>query len=102
MKTLLKDDPIIKRAHDESNKFTADEHLRDIYESRLKAQRDHAYFMKIAREEGRGKGMKEGIEKSERYKAVQTAHFMLKDRMSADKISLYTGLSIDEIMSINI
>ncbi|HRX16140.1 MAG TPA: Rpn family recombination-promoting nuclease/putative transposase [Spirochaetota bacterium] len=89
MKTLLKDEPIIEKAHNEFKKFTADEHLREIYESRLKAQRDHAYFMEVAREEG----LKEGIEQA----VIETAQKMLADGLAVDVISKYTGLTVEKI-----
>lgn len=101
MKTLLKNEPIIQKAHNEFKKFTADERLRDIYEARLKWQRDHAYFMDAAREEGLKQGMKEGIEQGiqqgEHHKATVTAVNMLKKGYSIEEISELTGLKESEI-----
>ena len=43
--------------------------------------------------EGKEKGIKEGI----KQKAIETAKSMLKDNLSIDMISKYTGLDIKEI-----
>ncbi|HRX16984.1 MAG TPA: Rpn family recombination-promoting nuclease/putative transposase, partial [Spirochaetota bacterium] len=97
MKTLLKDEPMIVKAHDEFKKFTADERLRDIYESRLKAQRDHAYFMEIAREEGLEKGMKEGIEKG-----IEKVAITLLDDFDDETIAQKTGLTRDHVRTLRV
>jgi predicted transposase/invertase (TIGR01784 family) len=53
------DVPFIRRAMEVLTVFTQDE--RDLYEARLKAQRDQRSLLKEARDEGFEKGRKEGL-----------------------------------------
>jgi hypothetical protein len=41
MKILLKDDNDMQKAHDEYQRFTEDNQLREIYEARVKWERDY-------------------------------------------------------------
>ena len=47
--------------------------------------------------EGKEKGIKQGIKQGIKEKAIETAKNMLKDNLSIDMISKYTGLDIKEI-----
>ena len=58
MNTLLKEDMIFKKVHNHYEQFTANDKLRDLYEARLKRQRDESTLLESARVEG----IKEGIE----------------------------------------
>jgi hypothetical protein len=55
---------------------------------------------KQGRKEGRKEGEIEGIKKGEKDKAIQTARIMKQNREPVEKISMYTGLSIDEIQDL--
>lgn len=98
METLLKDEPVFQKAHHEFKRFTEDERLRDIYESRLKAQRDYVTLIENAREQGLEQGIEQGTIDTKR----ETAISMLKDSIAVEKISLYTGLSVEEIRTLDV
>lgn len=105
MKTLLETDPDIKKAHNIYQEFTGNSKFREVYEARLKWQRDYEgrlnYEQKKAREEGLEEGMEkgreEGMEKGRQEEKVKTAIELLKLDMSIDMISKATGLSADII-----
>ncbi len=48
-------------------------------------------------EKGLEKGLLEGIKKGEHQKAIQTARALLKEKMTVEKISEITGISVKEI-----
>ena len=52
--------------------------------------------IRMGREEGRAEGLAEGIAKVR----IEIAKGMLSDGMPVDKISKYTGLTAEEIMSL--
>ena len=89
MNTILKDDPILQKAHDEYVKFTGDDELREIYESRLKYKRDHLTLLRSAEKRGEKKG--------EKQKAIDTAKKMIEEGMDNNLIARITGLSIPDI-----
>lgn len=101
MKTILHDDPIFIRAHNEFRKFTDDELMRDMYENRIKAQRDYNQMMYDAREEGleqgREQGLEQGLEQGREQEQEMIARNMLSDGLAIDTISKYTSLSKEEI-----
>ena len=56
-------------------------------------EEERADVLRVAQEEGRAEGLAEGINQ----RNIDIAKNMLKDNMSLEMISKYTGLSIDEI-----
>ena len=52
--------------------------------------------IRMGREEGRAEGLAEGIAKVR----IEIAKGMLSDGMPVDKISKYTGLTVEEIVSL--
>ena len=52
--------------------------------------------IRMGREEGRAEGLAEGIAKGR----IEIAKGMLSDGMPVDKISKYTGLTVEEIVSL--
>ena len=52
------------------------------------------------REEGREKGREEGIQLGEKKKAQTTAKMMLESGEPQEKVSLYTGLSLEELKAL--
>jgi len=52
---------------------------------------------KIQYQQGLEQGLEKGIQKGIQKKAVDTARALLKENMSANKISEITGLSVEEI-----
>ena len=85
MQTLLERNKIIKKAHEKYKVFTQDDNLRELYEARLKYQRDQSTLIEVAEKKGEVKGK------------IGTALKMKKDGLSNDVISKYTGLSVEEI-----
>jgi len=89
MKLIIRDDEVFHKAHDVYERFTKDEELKDLYESREEAERQHLTSLEIAEQKG--------IEKGEVNKQLEIARAMLKDGTDIDLISKYTGLSEDQI-----
>jgi len=93
MNTILKDDPILQKAHSEYIKFTHDDELREIYESRLKYKRDHLSLLRNAEKKGEERGAEKGAQENK----LETAQKMIEDGFSIENICKYTGLSVYDI-----
>ncbi len=89
MKTIIGDDTIISKAHQQYVNFTQNDELLELYEARRKYQLQYNTDVTEARIEGEKRGKIEG--------KVESAKQMLNDGLSVDKISQYTGLSPEEI-----
>ncbi|MFA5518682.1 MAG: hypothetical protein WDA74_05440 [Spirochaetota bacterium] len=100
MKYILKSNPI-KKAHDEYIKFSSNDEYREIYEARLKWQRDHNTRIEVARRDGIAKGKAEGKAEGEYAQAVKAARVMVKKGYDAELINEVTGLSIEEIKNLS-
>lgn len=112
MKYILKSDPI-KKAHEEYIKFSSNDEYREIYEARLKWQRDHNTRIEVARRDGIAKGKAEGkaegiaegkakgIAEGEYAQAVKAARVMIKKGYDAELINEVTGLSVEEIKNLS-
>ena len=85
MKGILDKSDDIQKAHKEYKKFTGDDKMRDLYEARLKFKRDQESLLRHAKMDGINEGK------------VEIAKSMLKNGETIEKISKYTGLSINEI-----
>jgi len=96
LKTLIKNDPIINKAHNEYVKFTQDDKMRDLYESRIKYQRDKNSLIYEAELKGKLEGVLEGKLEGK----LEDARLMKEDGISVEKISKYTGLSSEVISKI--
>ena len=79
--------------------FTADEYKQ--YQKSLKSMGDFDNIIsstaELAEMRGLAKGRAEGLAEGKAEQAVAIAKEMLSDGMSAEMISKYTGLTIDEI-----
>jgi predicted transposase/invertase (TIGR01784 family) len=93
MKTIIKNNPNIAKAHDKYNAFTLNDKYIEMYEARLKWQRQYSSDVTYAEEQGIKKGIIEGKIEG----IIEDALAMKKDGLTVEKISLYTGLSIKEI-----
>jgi len=71
------------------------EEVKDMLSTSLK-KRDKMQFQQGV-QQGHEKGIQEGIQKGIQKKAADTAKALLKENMSANKISEITGLSLEEI-----
>ena len=82
--------------------------LRDLYEAKIKGQRDNATMLHIglakARKKGlaerRSKGLEQGREQGARDSIIALASKMVKEKFSFTKIEELTGLSLAEIEQI--
>ena len=68
------------------------------------AKRDEYTSRKNARNEGRAQGLAEGRAEGraegQQQKAIEIAKTMLGDKMSVDKVALYSGLSLEEVKTL--
>jgi len=88
MIVLLNDDTI-KKAHEQYTKFTADEQMQRIYETRWKDMIDRNSLLETGRREGKTEGKIEG--------KIEAAKSMLADGLSIETIMKYTSLTREEI-----
>jgi len=79
MKKIIKDDPILTKAHERYTEFTRNDQLMEIYNARMKQQADEKTRLSDAKIEGK----------------IETAKAMLNDGVPSTKVSKYTGLSLD-------
>ncbi len=93
MKYVIKSNRHIAKAHDKYTAFTLNDEAMEKYEAHLKWQRQYNTDVAYAKEEGIGEGIKEGKVEEK----IKNALAMKKDGLPAQKIALYTGLSIKEI-----
>jgi predicted transposase/invertase (TIGR01784 family) len=106
--TLIKDDPLIGEAHKQYKHFTSDEKMRDLYEARLKYERDKKSLIASAENkgklegkiEGKIEGIKEGINKGKIEGKIEDVLSMYKDGLPLNKVAQYTSLPIEEIQKI--
>ena len=64
------------------------------------AKRDEYTSRENARNEGRAQGLEEGRAEGQQQKAIENAKTMLGDKMSVDKVALYSGLSLEEVKTL--
>ncbi|MDH4129739.1 MAG: Rpn family recombination-promoting nuclease/putative transposase, partial [Spirochaetota bacterium] len=86
---IIRDDEVFHKAHDVYERFTKDEELKDLYESREEAERQHLTSLEIAEQ----KGIEKGIETEK----LEIARAMLKKGLDIKFISELTELSEDQI-----
>ncbi len=85
MEFLLKQDPVMEKAHNVYTTFTEDRRLRELSEARQKRLKDEASRLDSARQEGLEQGK---LETARQFKIMG---------VSVDIISKATGLSLEEI-----
>jgi len=96
LEKLIGKDQIIKRAYDELDRFGWSEKELNNYESvEMKKAADEA-VKEAAYEKGQDKGRQEG----EKKKAKEIILKMLKENLPIEQVSNLTGLSIEEIESL--
>lgn len=105
METIIKDEPILEKAHEKYNRFTSDEELMAVYEARIKYQMDYntdvEYALEKGIEKGIEKGMKKGIEKGSKKRSFEIAKELLNMGFSVEQITRATGLTAEEIKLLN-
>ena len=97
---LLGDDIVLKKAFDESTKYSMNAEEWNSYEAALKYEQDARAIEEQKLMDAEAKGLAEGEIKGEKAKAIEIARDMLKDKMSTATIAKYTGLTADEIKAI--
>jgi len=100
MEELIKDNPILTKAHKRYTQFTRDERLMEIYHARMKQQADEKTRLSDAKIEGMRKGMRKGVRKGMKKGKIEDAKVMLNDGLSPEKVSKYTGLPIEEVLKL--
>lgn len=67
-----------------------------VQNSRFIAERDRNTLIHNAEKRGR----EEGLQQGEQQKAIEIAKTMLTDNLSTDKVSLYSGLSLEQVLEL--
>jgi len=93
MTILLKDKPILKKAHNEYDIFTKDDYMREVYETKLKREMDNeTYYGKLI-ENAKKQGIEKGIERGK----LEDARNFKRLGVSNAIIAQATGLSLEQI-----
>jgi len=90
----------VKEVHDAMDTLkyiSADDEIRAISDLRQKTINDYNSELTVAKQEGLEEGKAEGIIEGKR----ETALSMLLDGLSPETISKYTGLSVEDITSLD-
>jgi len=90
---LADENPVMEKAVNKLLYVSADEKLRVEYEMRLKAELDYQSAMVSKYKKGKAEG--------EKKKSLVIAKNLLKKNMAVDDIAEATGLSKEEIESVN-
>ena len=97
MRPVLERNEAIRKAHSEYQAFSGTPAYREMYEARLKWERDHNSLVNSAREEGKQQGKEQGLEQGEKHKALDAARRMKGKGLDVQLIQEVTGLSTEEI-----
>ena len=89
MNTIMKNNPAIKKAHNEFKKFTEDEKLMDIYQARMRRQRQYASDLKYSED----KGIEQGIEKQKIISDMEHTEKRLRKKQPWSFITDITGIT---------
>ncbi len=97
MRILLKENPILNKAHEKYLAFTMDPELVDAYEARMKWKLDHASALDDALERGLKQGREEGREEGSLRSRIDIAKKMLAKGYDYGVISECTGMNATEL-----
>ncbi len=89
LESVMEKNKAIRRAHEEYQKFAADEQLRYLYEGQLKWERDQNTLL--------DQQMQKGIQKGGLSARIETARNMLSMGLSIDMITRATGLTESQL-----
>ena len=109
MAQLTQADPIFKEVLKAEEDYWGDKRNRFIQYLEEKAERDVISDLEWATQQGikKGKlegkleGLLEGKREGERIKAFETAKNLLRMGLDVEKIALATGLSVEDVASLN-
>ncbi|MCP4134975.1 MAG: hypothetical protein GY754_28635 [bacterium] len=108
MKILLKDDPDLKKAHEEYLNFTRDDELREMYEAREKWIKDQNSALANAKIEGKIEGKVEEKQVTlirsmiKRFKLSKNERAFIKSVTDYDKLDRAYNLAFDRIIDGNV
>ncbi|MFD3157040.1 hypothetical protein ACFIJ5_09290 [Haloimpatiens sp. FM7330] len=94
-------DKDIKRAEERLEYLSSDKETIEIYKAREKSLHERANMINGAKEEGRKEGIKEGKKEGRKEEKIEIAKNLLVIGMKLEKIANVTGLSTEEIKSLN-
>ena len=72
------------------------------YRSLISEEEDELFIKNSLIQQGEKRGEKRGLNKGKYLEKLEIAKNLLRDKMSIDSISKYTGLSINQIKSITL
>ena len=101
MAQLTQADPVFKEVLKAEEDYWGDKRNRFIQYLEEKAERDVISDLEWATQQGIKKGKLEGILEGERIKAFETAKNLLRMGLDVEKIALATGLSVEDVASLN-
>lgn len=99
---IMEENEYIKKAKEELDKISQDEEERDLAYRRERAIRDQNAVRASGYNDGKEEGIKVGIKRGEKNKAIEIATNMLKEEIDLEIIIRITGLSKEEIKNIKI
>ena len=101
MAEMTQADPVFKEVLKAEEDYWGDKRNRFIQYLEEKAERDVISDLEWATQQGIKKGKLEGILEGERIKAFETAKNLLRMGLDVEKIALATGLSMEDVASLN-
>ena len=93
----LRGDPIMDEAIKELENLSIDPRIIGLYDAEQMAKKVENSKIREAEE----KALSQGLTQGHQEKSIEIAKSMLKDKVDISKISLYTGLTIEEIKNIS-
>lgn len=93
----MENDEALKKAKEELEEISQDEHERYLAELRMKHIMDTEAIKDFAFEEGMEKGIEKGKKEGKRIQQIKMAKEMLEANEDVEKIARYTGLKKEEI-----
>ncbi|NRB10969.1 MAG: Rpn family recombination-promoting nuclease/putative transposase [Rickettsiaceae bacterium] len=100
LEKIIANNPIIKKAYQEVSKFNWTEKELNSYDREVKRVLDNKAVESYIFDKGLEKGETIGLKKGEYKKAIKMATTMLQDDEAIEKITKYTGLSVDEVLKL--
>jgi predicted transposase/invertase (TIGR01784 family) len=97
---LIGDDIVLRKAFDESTKYSMSEEEWNSYEAALKHERNARAIEDYKLEQAEKKGLEKGMAEGEKIKAFEIARNLKLINLSIQQIKAATGLTEDEIDSI--
>lgn len=100
LEKIIGSDQIIKRAYEALDQFYWSENELALYEQERKRVRDEAAVLAQKLDDAEEKGLKQGLEKGERRKALIIAKNMLERKADHGFIKDVTGLSDQDLLNL--